>query len=662
MRERTLLLKTKEFPHTVGDSLQEVNMYKIRKISSESTVDFAAEELKKYLRMMMPEAGDMLISYDPKATDGFRIGIMADMGLDTPEITDPATEDVIYIDTDKEGGVIAGSNPASALVAVYEYLRQNGCRWLMSGVDGEYIPMREIVPVKYRHKPSCLCRAHCWEGGLTQRSVLDIIDLSPKLGLSSIMLEHNDSPWYYKHNYERMHSSDSRKPEKISQTTVIQWKRAAEAEIAKRSLHFHNIGHGWTSKPFEDDIEGNKKYLAMLNGKRDVYRSPVYTNFCMSNEQARAKVVRYVADYTERHSNTDYMHIWLADLYNNHCECEECVKMSPSDWYMVLMNEIDAALCERKIDMRLVFIVYVDTTWAPTKIKLNRPDRFVMLFAPITRSYTETLPETPREVLLRPYERNKLTLPADLEESLAYLAQWREWVDAPAVGFEYHFWRHLALDPSGIFLSRRINEDIKAYLANGIDGLIEDGTFRPFFPNGLAFYTYARTLYDTSLSAEEIAEEYFECAYGEDWREFYRYLEKLGELFDFAYLEGERSANPEISKYYDPARVEKLRRIEAVADEGMELIQSHYNSDHRIQTVSVRLLEQHNLYVRMLAKALIAKAQGNDEQALELYNALRSEFGRREIVIEPYYDHFEAMNSLLPIFRLDEKSKKPIIV
>ena len=37
-------------------------MLKINKTISASPVDYAAEELKKYLRMMMPEGGDIRIS------------------------------------------------------------------------------------------------------------------------------------------------------------------------------------------------------------------------------------------------------------------------------------------------------------------------------------------------------------------------------------------------------------------------------------------------------------------------------------------------------------------------------------------------------------------------------------------------------------------------
>ena len=75
-------------------------MYKIHKITSNPTVDFAAEELKKYLRMMMPREGEITIDYAPDATDGFRLGLMSDFGLDTSEAEDTYLDDIGHIDTD----------------------------------------------------------------------------------------------------------------------------------------------------------------------------------------------------------------------------------------------------------------------------------------------------------------------------------------------------------------------------------------------------------------------------------------------------------------------------------------------------------------------------------------------------------------------------------
>ena len=102
-------------------------MMNIVKICANPVVDYAAEELKKYLRMMMPDGGDVAISYDPMAQDGFRLGLMENFGLDTSEALDLKLDDILHIDTDVSGGIISGSNPRSVLLAVYVrcyFLRQ----------------------------------------------------------------------------------------------------------------------------------------------------------------------------------------------------------------------------------------------------------------------------------------------------------------------------------------------------------------------------------------------------------------------------------------------------------------------------------------------------------------------------------------------------------
>ncbi len=71
-------------------------MYTINKITSNNVVDFAAEELKKYLRMMMPEGGDVEISYNPEACVGFKIGLMQDFGLDVSDAEDTTLDDIVH--------------------------------------------------------------------------------------------------------------------------------------------------------------------------------------------------------------------------------------------------------------------------------------------------------------------------------------------------------------------------------------------------------------------------------------------------------------------------------------------------------------------------------------------------------------------------------------
>ena len=629
-------------------------MLYINKITSDSTVDFAAEELKKYLRMMMPEGGDIKISYAPQASDGFRLGLMQELGLDVSDADDTDLDDILYIDCDENGGIIAGDNPRSVLLSVYEYLRQNGCRWLMPTVDGEYIPMKNIVPVKYRHKPSMRYRGWCNEGAEYQQCMLDAIEFAPKVGLNVFMLEFRIPSHYYNGYYQHKSNPENRPLEQVTHNQILQWKRQCEAEIAKRGLQFHDIGHGWTVDAFgissafnwnkmDDSLvpEENRQFLAMINGERKLYRGqPACTNFCMSNGEARKMVSRCVADYAESHSNSHYLHAWLADASNNHCECDECRKKTPSDWYMMLLNEIDEELTGRGLDTRIGFSAYVDTSWAPLTERIKNQDRFALLLAPITRSYLSTLPEVKSEIELLPFTLNNVTLPKTLEEYLAYHEDWRKFWKGNSLVYEYHFCWVQCSDLGGIQVARRINEDVKAYKANGIMGIIEDGSQRSFFPNGLPFYTYARTLYDTTLSPEDIAKDYYSYAYGEDYKRFYEYLEKVGKALDYEYLEGGKSANTAVGKYYNPEYAKSLDSLGALADEGRKLIDEHYNSDARLHTVSVRLLEHHLEFYTGLAKPLKLKALGKDDEAVEAMEDFRISFGKKEIYIQSYYDHY----------------------
>ena len=104
-------------------------MLTINKLQADHTIDFAAEELKKYMRMMMPETGDIIIAYAPEAKDGFRLGLLQDFDLPFTG-TENDLDDEYYINMDVEGGYIAGSNPRSVLFGIYRYLKKLGVRFM----------------------------------------------------------------------------------------------------------------------------------------------------------------------------------------------------------------------------------------------------------------------------------------------------------------------------------------------------------------------------------------------------------------------------------------------------------------------------------------------------------------------------------------------------
>ena len=629
-------------------------MYTIKKITSSPVVDFAAEELKKYLRMMMPRCGEIPITYDPEAKDGFRLGLMTDFGLSVEEADDPALDDILHVDTDENGGIIAGSNPRSVLLAVYRYLQENGCRWLFPGIDGEFIPIRNVAPTQYHKMADCRFRGQCNEGAEAQYNMMETIDFSPKIGLNVYMLEFDIPMCYYSGWYNHRHN-DTYRPEPVTPETVLQWKRMCEVEMTKRGLQFHDRGHGWTVEAYGFDSGGgwetvgngedlsdvgNGRYIAKVNGKRAFYNgSPMDTNFCMSNPEARKLFVDCVADYAQKQNNVDYLHIWLADGKNNHCECEECVKKDTADWYVILLNEIDEELTRRNLDSHLVFIVYSDLLWAPQEQKVKNPKRFSMLFAPITRVYDESYDVKPDMDSYTGYHRNDHILPRGMGENLACLAKWKEMYAGDAMAYEYHFhWVH-TVDPGYMSIAKRVHEDIINLKGCGLRGFIEDQTQRNYFPTGFPMYVYGNTLFDNSLTMEQLEEDYFSHAFGENWQLARDYLKKISELFDFEYMIRYPVFGVCRGSTVDPAMAVQLGKVDAVVDAFQATVEQNLTQPFRTHTVSWQLLAEHGEFCKYFAKVFKLRAEGNDEQALEEFEQMRKFMAPKEPRLQRYFDH-----------------------
>ncbi len=619
--------------------------------SQDPAIVFAAAELKKYLRMMMPENGEIHIGCDPLGKEGFRLGIMSDFGV-ACDVDDVELDDVIYIETTGCGGVIAGSNPRSVLLAVYRYLQENGCRWLFPGVDGEHIPVCDIHPVSYFHKADTRFRGQCNEGAENQQIMMDAIDFTPKIGMNTFMLEFNNPRVYYDKFYRHKFNQGLRE-EKLTDEVFVQWKRQCEDEIKKRGLVYHDMGHGWTAEPFgisstrgweknTDEIPKEAiKYLALVNGKREYFGGvPLNTNICMSNSEARAIVARGVADYAETHGCVDFLHVWLADNHNNHCECENCREKRTSDWYVMMLNDIDEELTRRGLNTRIVFISYYDTMWKPVSESFINPGRFSLLFAPITRKYTESLPSE-TTVAIGPYALNKLVFPQGMDVTLAYLNDWKQIWKGSCFMYEYHFWQQQYFDMGGMFISRIISEDIKALALHGIHGIIEDGSQRSAFPTGFPMYVYGQTLFDTSASYEALKQDYYSHAFGEDYRTVIEYLEKLSAGFDFEFISGMKSADPEKGKHYNPAMTEKFLSIKPVILDFRQMAEEKMKQKMpRAACVSWDLLIWHADYCLLMADAFSLKAGGDDEKALEAFNKAVEFMSPLDYIRINCYDHY----------------------
>ena len=222
------------------------------------------------------------------------------------------------------------------------------------------------------------------------------------------MLEFKIPFTYYNWYYSHLNNTRYRIPEPVSKQQVLQWKRQCEAEISKRGLQFHDIGHGWTAEPFglvssdgwsaseQDLTDEQRECLAMINGKRELFNGiALNTNLCMSNPKVRAIVANDIVNYAKKQKNVSYLHVWLADDKRNHCECEECSKLTPSDYYVMMMNDIDDALTAEGLDTRIVFISYYDTMFPPVEARIKNPKRFSLLYAPFPKAASKILSYSP---------------------------------------------------------------------------------------------------------------------------------------------------------------------------------------------------------------------------------------------------------------------------
>lgn len=637
-------------------------MLQIKKMRADHVIDFAAEELKKYLQMMMPEEKIVDIIYEPNATDGFRLGLLEDFGLPN-EAEDVRVDDVVHIDTEETGGILAGSNPRSVLFAVYRYLKLNGCRFFFPGAEGEHIPRKNVAPQKYHKLADHRYRGHSLEGDPSLEQVVNYIDWHAKeelntFGCYNIFMYMRR---YYNHRYNTANRPEEHMDFEVSET---QWRALFECEAKKRGLRIDGGGHELLCKAlglnpndrFLYKYEGKKlpeeaiPFLAEINGKRDLYKQDIfYTNVCMSNPVIRKRIVDQAIQRFTKNPHIDANGVSLGDGSKNHCECPECRKKRPSDWLVILLNELDEEMTKQGLENKVIFSLYVDTVFAPQEERFKNPDRFILDFSPITRSYTATIQSMDNLPEPIPYKRNDWEVPRTAEQLYSLLKAWQKVFPGNRFLFEYHFWIHQYRDPGLAAFSRRVYEDVMSYKPTGMMGCMQDGSNRSYFPHGFHCHIYAETLINRDLDYEAELEDYFSHFYGEDWKIAKDYLEQITEAFNHKFVANEMCDDPTKGSMYCPGHVDSLKMVKGITEKMQEIVKEHAMMPTRVQSAAWRLLLRHTEYCQGLAEVLIEKALGNDARAAEMLEEFFKEFGKYDFELERWLDIGLCYNSLFRI-------------
>jgi len=627
------------------------NLFTIRKMRDDQTISFAADELKKYLWTMMPKSGNTPISLDPQATDGFRLGLLEDFGLEN-EAADPVWDDVVHIDTTAQGGILAGSNPRSVLFAVYRFLRLNGCRWFYPGPEGEYIPMKDIEPQKYHKMADHRVRGYTIEGDPSMEQVASWVDYQAKLEMN--LFVPSDPFVYLRRYYEHRDLGGNRPAEIVTAEQCDQWLRTLEADALKRGLLLREGGHGHIPSALglnpadrEEYRRGElqiperiRPYLAQMNGKRDLYRKDIYyTNLCMSQPEVRRMLVQRSADKIQNNPHLCMSGIGFADGNRNHCECENCRKLNPADFQIMIANELDEELTRRgDTTTKVALSTYVDMMFPPIQEKIKNPDRFWIQFTPISRSYSASVTEDTVLPEPLPYVRNAWTAPKGIDQCVALFQARRKDVQLPAYAYEYHFWRAQFRDPGLMIISRRLYEDVRSLKLLDIDGYLQDGSNKHFFPHGFHQLIHAETLVNRDCDYEALLDDYFSLLYGKDYQQVLNYLNGVSEAFGEKYMAGEERAEGARDPLHNPERAVKLERVFELAAVARDLVKKNRKTPVRVQALAWRLLERHAEFAAGLAEVFITKARGFDKLALEKMDAFTADFGRHDYELERWMD------------------------
>lgn len=601
-------------------------------------IDFALGELRKYLIRM----GIALRSM-PSVT--------LELHTTLPELKKPVDarlDDHYAIDATPEGISICATNPRALLLGAYRLLSELGCRFLGPTAPEEYIPIisAQDINVKLSAAASYRHRGICIEGADSLDNVLQFLDWLPKLGYNSFFVQFKEpTPFlqrWYDHVYNPLLS-----PEPLSEQDEEWAYRKIDSAIALRGLLHHRVGHGWTSeaigiytvcaKSEEPLSEQKASLLAKVNGKRELIGGiSSNTNLCYSNPIASENFIHSVVTYATAHRELDYLHVWVADEYNNICECENCATTTLSDQYIEMLDEIDRRLSAAMCDAKIVLLLYQELLWPPIKAKLHNSERFTMMFAPISRTFEKSYAQMGPCGEIPQYQRNKVTLPRNPEENLSFLKEWQSQYDIDSFIYDYPLGRAHYGDLGYYGIAKIISEDIGALRAMHLDGYMSCQELRVGFPNFFPNYVMGKRLWDDTLTFEEVTEEYFSAAYGERKANVLAYLQELSSLSSWDYFNkiGDR-LNPELATRWGKVAPTVKAFLAEDKTSGKE--------QNSVERIFCQRLDYHGKYCIILSKALEALAAGNAADMAENWHSFLRFVREKEMELQPFLDVYRVL-------------------
>lgn len=566
-------------------------------------------------------------------------------------------EDIDWISIKLSNGVgfVKANSQISILIALYRLCKEFGVRFLRPGRKNEYIPKQSekqffSAEIHIDEYASFKHRGVCIEGADSYENIVHFIDWLPKIGMNSFFVQFENPYPFLKRWY--VHEFNPYIEKEVFSNEIAQvMSDKIDIEMKKRGLCHHRVGHGWTGEVlgysskygWESGLtlpEDKKELVAELDGHRELYdTAPILTSLDFSNPKVREKMVSLIVKYAKERRDVDYLHVWLSDARNNICECEQCQKELPSDQYVRILNSLDEALTKEGLDTKICFLLYHELLFAPQKEVLKNPNRFTMMFAPITRTFEKSYADVDYKNGIpepKAYIRNQIVLPNSLEENISYLKNWQQQFKGDSFVYDYPLGRAHYGDFGYLKISKVISRDIKYLQKLKLNGYISCQELRVGFPHNFPNYIMGEMLWNKENDYETIKKDYFEHLYGQDFQLVLNYLEKLSTYSSCDYFNaiGDR-INPSLSHRY--------KVVVNLADEQLALIEKNCAVATGIQKNQWIQLSYHRAYVKKIAQALSLLAEGRVYQAQETWRDFLDFIRRNEVAIQENLDVYRVI-------------------
>ena len=587
-------------------------------------VQFATEELNKYLEILGIRAD-------------ISLGLFEKFGVEL-QLEDPVFDDAIAISVKNQKGYVAGSNERSILIGVYRLLKEWGIYWVRPGKNGTYFPKESNVKdIEVLEAADKRHRIMCIEGSCSLENVLDMIEWLPKVGFNGYYIQFSN-PYVFFDRWYNHESNPFQEPEGFTPEDSEKYREIMVKEIKKRGLMLHAMGHGWNCIPFgipdngwyalkpEEIPESYKNICAMINGERIVWNdTPLQGQLCYSDPYVRKTMVNSVVQYIKDNPEADVVYFWLGDYYNNTCECPECTKYHFSDYYMMMINDITDILVAEGLKTKIVFSIGTNKRHPPIVEDVRNLDNTMLMFAPITRNFGETMPDHYTITEIEEYKVNGYEWNPLVDQVLAGLYAWKQGYKGEVVDFDYHLmWDHV-LDAGGEGIAKVIYQDIRNFDNLGMNGYISCQLQRNAFPTSIAMTVMANTLWKHSTDFEQLKRELYEASFGADKvEELCAYFECLSDAFDIGAIRCFKKVDSDVF-------VGKLERALKAMENFETVVDSYQDAENACHRESWKLLKVHKEIYSLIGKSMIARLKDDEEEGNRLHEeALRIAWTKEE--------------------------------